>query len=360
MSEGCGQHGESRFRELVFMRTLVTGGAGFIGSHLVDRLLADGHQVSVIDNLATGRRDNLACAQAAGSERFRFDHVDVTDAAALGPLVEGVDWVFHLAGLADIVPSIERPLDYHRANVDGTVAVLDTARRAGVKRFVYAASSSCYGIPDVYPTGEGAGIRPMYPYALTKHVGEIYALRWWEMYRLPVVSLRLFNVYGPRSRAAGAYGAVFGVFLAQKRAGRPFTVVGDGTQTRDFTFVTDVVDAFVRAAGSGACGEVFNVGTGRPQSVNTLVALLDGPIVHVPRRPGEPDCTCADTTRIRTRLGWTPAVGFEEGVSIMLAHIDHWRDAPVWSPETIERATRQWFEHLGRGSNAPETGDADA
>src|SRR5262249_52482265 len=160
---------------------------------------------------------------------------------------------------------------YHHSNVEGTVSVVEAARKAGVRRFLYAASSSCYGVPDHYPTSETAPIRPQYPYALTKYLGEHIALHWSQVYGLPTVSLRLFNVYGPRSRTSGTYGAVFGVFLAQKLASKPFTVVGDGRQTRDFTFVSDVVDAFMVAASSDATGEIFNVGSGRTYSVNLLV-----------------------------------------------------------------------------------------
>jgi UDP-glucose 4-epimerase len=228
--------------------TLVTGGAGFIGSHLVERLLADGHTVVAVDNFSTGRMENLD--QVRNNPRLSIHRLDVSSYSEIKQFFEGVDGVFHLAALADIVPSIQRPLAYHKANVDGTIAVLEAARSAGVKRFVYAASSSCYGIPDRFPTTETAPIRPQYPYALTKYLGEQLVLHWGQVYDLPCVSLRLFNVYGPRSRTSGTYGAVFGVFLAQKLAGQPFTVVGDGSQTRDFTFVTDVVDAFLRAAES--------------------------------------------------------------------------------------------------------------
>ena len=328
-------------------KCLVTGGAGFIGSHLVDRLLADGLQVVVLDNLSTGRPQNLIHHHNAPG--LTLHRVDVADYEQIAPLFSAVDWVFHVAALADIVPSIQRPLDYHHANVDGTVSVLEAARQAGVKRFIYAASSSCYGIPDNYPTSETAPIRPQYPYALTKYLGEQAALHWHQVYDLPVVSLRFFNVYGPRSRTSGTYGAVFGIFLAQKLAGKPFTVVGDGTQTRDFTFVTDIVNACVMAAGSDLTGEILNVGSGNTYSVNQLVNLLGGQVVHIPRRPGEPDCTFADTAKIRRMLGWQPHVAFEEGVRIMLDNIDYWREAPVWTPETIDGATREWFKHLGRG-----------
>jgi UDP-glucose 4-epimerase len=328
------------------MKTVVTGGAGFIGSHLVDRLLADGHSVLVLDNFSTGRPENLA--HLGREPRLALERVDIATEPRLAGLVSGADWVFHLAALADIVPSMERPIDYHRANVDGTVAILEAARAARVGRFLYTASSSCYGIPDVYPTPETAEARPQYPYALTKLLGEQCALHWGQVYRLPVVSLRLFNVYGPRSRTSGTYGAVFGVFLAQKLAGKPFTVVGDGTQTRDFTFVSDVADAFVTAAQSAISGEVFNVGTGAPVPVNRLVGLLKGDVVHVRKRPGEPDRTHADVSKIQRRLGWRAKVSIEEGIRILLDNIEYWRQAPVWTPASIEVATRDWFRYLGK------------
>lgn len=326
---------------------VVTGAAGFIGSHLVERLLADGHRVIGIDDLSVGRKTNLDFARAAeASGQFAFHRRDVA-ADPLDEVIGGARWLFHLAALADIVPSIQRPLDYHRANVDGTARVLEAARAAGVRRFVYAASSSCYGIPDVTPTPETAPARPMYPYALTKWVGEQYVLHWARTYDLPAVSLRLFNVFGPRHRTTGAYGAVFGVFLAQKLAGKPFTVVGDGTQSRDFTYVTDVADAFVTAAASDAAGEVFNVGSGGHYSVNRLVGLLGGEAVHIPRRPGEPEVTFADTGKIRRQLGWCAKMPFETGVRLMLEHIELYRDAPVWEPDAIAEATADWFRYLG-------------
>jgi len=325
-------------------RVVVTGGAGFIGSHLVERLLTDGHQVTVLDNLSTGRLSNLASVE--DEPRLTVSQADVTDHQQVRRLMAGADWVFHLAALADIVPSIERPWDYYRANVEGTVSVLEAARAAGVKRLVYAASSSCYGIPDVYPTPETAPIQPQYPYALSKRLGEELLLHWGTVYHVPCVSLRLFNVYGPRARTSGAYGAVFGVFLAQKLAGQPFTVVGDGTQTRDFTFVTDVVEAFVKAAASERSGDVFNVGSGNSYSVTRLTTLLGGPVVHIPKRPGEPDCTFADISQIQRLLEWRPRVGFEEGVRRMVEHLQDWKDAPVWTPASIAQATQPWFQYL--------------
>ena len=322
---------------------IVTGGAGFIGSHLVDALLAENISVRVIDNYSTGRPENLA--HVAG--QVELVEADFAKSGSWQKLFQDTDWVFHLGALADIVPSIQRPADYFQANVDGTFNVLEAAKNAGVKRFVYAASSSCYGIPDKYPTSEAAEISPQYPYALTKRLGEELVIHWAQLYNLPAIALRLFNVYGPRSRTSGTYGAVLGVFLAQKLANKPFTVVGDGTQTRDFTYVTDVANAFLTAAQSSVCKEIFNVGSGETVSVNRLVELLGGEVTYIPKRPGEPDCTFADITKIRHELKWQPKVDIKQGVENILANIDYWKSAPVWTPATIATATQDWFKYLG-------------
>jgi len=327
---------------------VVTGGAGFIGSHLVDRLLADGRRVRVIDNFVSGGPHNLAHVDTGAP--LELIEADIRERHAMADLLQGAERVFHLAALADIVPSIQRPDDYYDSNVTGTFNVLQAARQGGARRFVYAASSSCYGIPDRYPTAETAAIRPQYPYALTKYLGEQMVLHWGEVYGLSTVSLRFFNVYGPRARTSGTYGAVFGVFLAQLLAGEPLTIVGDGEQTRDFTFVTDVADAVVTAAAAEVAGDVFNLGTGNDVSVNRLVDLLGAEkTVNIPKRPGEPDCTRADVTKIATQLGWRAGVPIEDGVRIMLSNIDYWRDAPVWSQEAIAESTKDWFRYLDRG-----------
>ena len=238
------------------MKAIVTGGAGFIGSHLVDSLLDENFVVTVLDNFSTGRPENL---------EHVWEQVEMVecDLGVQGDWIrhfDNVDWVIHLAALADIVPSIQQPEAYFKANVDGTFNVLQAAKTAGVKRFIYIASSSCYGIPDNYPTSEDAEIRPQYPYALAKRLGEELVMHWTLVYDFPALSLRFFNVYGPRSRTSGTYGAVFGVFLAQKLAEKPYTVVGDGVQTRDFTFVTDIAQAIITAAKSGSTGKIYNVG----------------------------------------------------------------------------------------------------
>lgn len=327
------------------MKTLVTGGCGFIGSHMVDRLLNEGHKVSVIDNLSTGRLKNLD--HQKGNPKLSVHIHSITEYDAILPLFEGVDQVYHLAALADIVPSIEKPMEYHNSNVNGTISVLEACRKHNVKRVIYAASSSCYGIPDTYPTSEKAPIRAQYPYAVTKYLGEEYCLYWHKVYNMNITTMRFFNVFGPRSRTSGTYGAVFGVFLAQKINKKPFTVVEDGKQTRDFTFVTDVVDACYSAAQNMKCvGEVLNVGSGNTYSVNKLVELLGGEVTYIPKRPGEPDCTFADVTKIKSMLGWTAKVPFEEGVKKMLDNIDYWSEAPVWEPASIAKATEDWFKYL--------------
>lgn len=328
---------------------VVTGGAGFIGSHLVDRLLAEGRRVRILDSFVTGRKENLAAHD--GDAQLEIFESDVADRTATRAICADAERVFHLAARADVVPSINDPTSYFDANLNGTFAMLQAARDARVRRFVYVASSSCYGIPSAYPTRESSPIDCRYPYALTKHLGEQLVLHWARVYGLPAISLRLFNVYGPRARTSGTYGAVFGVFLAQLLAGEPLTVVGDGAQTRDFTYVSDVVDALVCAADSDVTGEVFNVGSGEPQSVNDLVRLLGSPpTVHIPKRPGEPDCTWADTTKIRTQLGWKAKVRFSDGVQTMLDNIAYWSDAPVWTVERISDATSDWFRYLGKDS----------
>lgn len=331
---------------------VVTGGAGFIGSHMVDLLLDRGYSVRVIDDMSGGRHANIS----HHSQNTDFELLE-TDIRSLEPgnsFFSGARYVIHFAGIGDIVPSIDRPIDYMDINVLGTVKLLECARAAGVQRFVYAASSSCYGLAET-PTREDHLIQPQYPYALSKYQGEQSVFHWHQIYKLPVNSIRIFNAYGTRSRTSGAYGAVFGVFLRQKIAGEPFSVVGDGTQTRDFLYVTDVAEAFFRAATTNHIGKVWNLGAGNPQSVNRIVELLGGDTVTIPKRPGEPDCTFADITAISSDLDWAPQVSFEEGVGRLLENIDYWKDAPLWSPSSIAEATKTWFNYLDNDSSNSDT-----
>lgn len=322
---------------------VVTGGAGFIGSHMVDLLLSEGYAVTVIDSFIGGHERNLA--HHDGNDDLQVDRIDIREVAHDHPAFQGADFVIHYAGIGDIVPSIERPIEYMDVNVQGTVRILEAARHGEVKKFVYAASSSCYGLADT-PTREDHPIDPKYPYALAKYQGEQAAFHWNKVYGLPVNSVRIFNAYGTRVRTTGAYGAVFGVFFKQKLAGKPFTVVGDGTQSRDFIYVTDVARAFYAAAKTDRVGQVYNLGADKPQSVNRLVELLGGDVVYVPKRPGEPDCTWADISKITSELDWKPQVSFEDGVAMMVEEIDNWKDAPLWEPDSIAEATKTWFKYM--------------
>lgn len=321
---------------------IVTGGAGFIGSHMVDLLIDKGFEVRVIDNLVGGREENIAHHR---DEQLTFEQRDIRSFKPGDILFKDAKFVFHFAGIGDIVPSIEQPLEYMSANVQGTAHMLECARHAAVQKFVYASSSSCYGLASV-PTREDHPISPQYPYALSKYQGEQACFHWHHVYNLPVNTIRIFNAYGTRSRTSGAYGAVFGVFLKQKLEGKPFTVVGDGTQSRDFLYATDVANAFYKAAETEHVGEIYNLGADNPQSVNRLVELLGGPVIPIPKRPSEPDCTWADITKIKSQLGWAQQVSFEEGVGHILDNIEYWRNAPLWEAETIAKATKTWFATL--------------
>ena len=327
------------------MKSVVTGGCGFIGSHLVDYLLARGDHVTVIDNCLVGDHCNLS--QNLRNPNLRVHEADVNDRKLMKKVIDKDTLVFHLALLADIVPSVQNPEKYYHANVDGTLSVLEACRSNGVKKMTYVASSSCYGLATIFPTPEDALIQPMYPYALTKNIGEQMVMHWSNLYNIPTISLRFFNIFGPRSRTSGTYGAVFGVFLAQLLAKKPLTIVGDGSQKRDFTYVSDAVSALIAASESTISGECMNVGSDKPVSINELVRLLGASeTVNIPKRPGEPDCTYADTTKIKRLLNWSPKVSFEMGVQILLENIDCWKDAPVWTPEAIGKATEEWFKCL--------------
>lgn len=324
---------------------VVTGGAGFIGSHLVDLLVERGYRVHIIDNLTGGREDNIA--HHADNADVVFENIDVRQCDPGHSLFTNARYVFHFVGIGEIVPSIEAPTDYMSVNVQGTVHMLECARHAGtVEKFVYAASSSCYGIADI-PTGEDHPIQPQYPYALSKYLGEQTALHWRAVYDLPINSIRIFNAFGTRARTSGIYGGVLGVFLKQKLEAQPFTVVGDGSQKRDFLYVTDVAAAFLKAAETPLAGEIWNLGAGTPQSVNHLIELLDGAgRVELPKRPGEPDISWADITKIQDQLGWEPLVSFEDGIARMLENIEYWREGPLWDTDSIADATQSWFKYM--------------
>jgi UDP-glucose 4-epimerase len=327
------------------MKSIVTGGAGFIGSNLVDELVKKNHQVIVLDNFSTGRKSNLSLHN---KKKVKIIKIDISSNKKLDKYFKGAHYVFHLAGIADIVPSIENPYKYFKANVIGTMNVVKASMNAKVRKFVYAASASCYGIPKKIPTSENEKIKTMYPYSFSKWQAEELVMHWVKVYNFPAISLRFFNAYGPRSRTSGVYGAVFGVFLAQKIAKKPLTIVGNGKQTRDFIHVKDLVHAIIRAALSKKVGKIYNVGGGKELTVNKIANLIGGKKINIPKRPGEPDRSLADISKIKRELNWKPKIKIENGVEGLLSKINYWKSAPVWTPKSIKQATKIWFKLLAK------------
>ena len=321
---------------------LVTGGSGFVGSHLVDELVDLNYNVYVIDNLSNGKIENLK----KSIKKITFINDDINNISKYKHKLKKLDYCIHLAALADIVPSITNPDKYFYSNVSGTFEILNFVKQFDLKKFIYIASSSCYGIPKKNITKENDIIDLKYPYALTKKMGEDMTMHWSSVYKLPVISLRLFNVYGTRSRTSGTYGAVLGVFLKQKLSNKPFTVVGNGKQTRDFIFVSDVVNAIVLSMNSKITKEIFNIGSGKTYSINYLVSLLGGKKIYIPKRPGEPDSTHANISKAKKLLNWKPKIKLDKGVKIILENIDYWKNAPLWNKNSINKATKDWFKYL--------------
>jgi len=293
-------------------KMVVVGGAGFIGSNIVEALVGRGDDVHVIDNLVGGRREHV-------DSRATLHELDMRDGAAIAPIIAGADTVFHLAALPRVQYSIEHPEETNDANIGGFVSVLKAAVDGGVRRVVYSASSSAYGDQEIMPLVETMPAHPLSPYGLQKYVGELYAQLFSEVYGIETVSLRYFNVYGKNQDPEGAYALVIGKFLKQKAEGAPLTITGDGEQTRDFTHVSDVVRANVLASESERVGkgEVMNIGAGNNCSINRLAELIGGPVEYVEARL-EPKHTRADTSRAHALLGWVPKVQLEEGVQQLL------------------------------------------
>ena len=323
-------------------KVIVTGGAGFIGSHLVELLVKKGYKVLVIDNFETGRPDNLTKIR----KKITIIKQNITNYGKIENYFRNCLYVFHLAALADIVPSIENPEKYYNTNVTGTLNILKASKKFGIKKVLYAASASCYGVVKTFPTDEKNKIMTEYPYALTKNLGEQLMTHWSKVFKISTISLRLFNVYGLRSRTTGAYGAMFGVFLAQKINKKPLTIVGNGKQSRDFTYVTDVANAFYLASKSNIFHDIFNVGTGKPTTVNYIAKKLGGKKIFIPKRPGEPDKSQADIKKINRRLKWKPKISLDKGIKLLLQNINDWKQAPVWTPKKISVKTRKWFKYL--------------
>jgi UDP-glucose 4-epimerase len=324
-------------------KVIVTGAAGFIGSHLVDLLIKKNFTVIAIDNLTGGRKKNLK--HHLKNKNFKFVNLDINKIKKNSRHFKKAKYVFHLAGSGDIVPSIENPHLYAQNNIMGTINVLEACRYNNVKKIIYAASSSCYGIAK-YPTKETYPISPQYPYAFTKFIGEKSISHWSKVYGIKFMSIRIFNAYGPRVKTTGAYGAVFGVFFKQKLENKKLTVVGDGTQGRDFCYVTDIANAFYLAAKSKIFNRIYNVGYGKPNTILKLVKIIGSKIEFIKRRPGEPKYTWANISKIKKELNWKPKVKFEEGVNKMLENISDWKNAPLWEKKSIDKATKSWFKYL--------------
>jgi UDP-glucose 4-epimerase len=298
-------------------RALVTGGAGFIGGHLVAGLVAEGWRVRVLDDFSSGREANLAEV----ADVVELIRGDVRDEAALARAAAGAEVVFHQAAVASVPRSVAEPLRTNSINLDGTLQVLEAARRAGVRRVVYAASSAAYGNSEVLPKVESMGAEPLSPYALQKHAGELYCRLYTSLYGLETVALRYFNIFGPRQDPKSEYAAVIPRFICAALAGEGATIFGDGEQTRDFVYVQDAVRANLLAADAArASGAVINIATGRRISLNELwraIREITGALVparHAPAREGDVRDSVADIARARELLGFEPAVDLREGL----------------------------------------------
>jgi UDP-glucose 4-epimerase len=326
--------------------SLVTGCAGFIGSHMVDFLLKKKHLVYGIDNLSSGKIINIS--HNFKSKKFIFFNKDLKHFEKISKTIMKIDFVFHFAGNGELIPSIENPYSYFKNNALNSALLIDLIRRRKykVKKFIYAASSSCYGLSDI-KTSENVKINIQHPYAFSKYVGEQAVLHWGKVYKIPTISIRIFNAYGPRSRTTNVYGAVIGVFIKQLITKKPLTIVGDGSQKRDFLYITDLCDAFYKAAISKSKNEIFNLGSGKPQSVMSLAKMIFNKYTYLPWRPGEPKKTHANINKIQNQLKWFPKVSLKRGIKNVLKNIDWWNDAPLWTPSKIKKATKNWHKYLG-------------
>ena len=328
------------------MKVIVTGGAGFIGSHLVELLVKKKEikKIIIIDNLKDGSTKNIK--KILKNKKVILKKIDIRNHKDLLKIFKNTKCVFHLAAMSDVVPSITDPKNYLETNIIGTMNVLEAMRKNKVKRIIYAASSSCYGIPKRYPTNENEKINPKYPYAFSKNVGEQLISHWSNVYNIEYISLRLFNVYGTRSRTHGAYGAALGVFLKQKLSGKPLTIVGNGNQKRDFINVKDISEVFYKSFVTKKKNKIYNVGSGKTLSVNKLVSLIGGKKVFIPKRPGEPNITHANISLIKSDLKWRPKISIDDGMRDVLKNINYWKKSTLWTKDKIKKATKDWFKYL--------------
>ena len=326
--------------------SLVTGCAGFIGSHMVDLLLKKGHLVYGIDNFISGKTKNLVLAKK--NKNFKLIRGDINNFPFLCKKnnINKLDYIFHFAGHGELIPSIQNPLEYFKNNSYNTVIIIDYVKKKfNLKKFIYAASSSCYGINNK-KTNEKQKIRIEHPYAFSKNIGEQACLHWSKVYKIPTISIRIFNAYGPRSRTNNVYGAVIGVFLKQKLSDYPLTIVGNGKQKRDFLYISDVCEAFYKASISKYKNEIFNLGRGRAESINYLSSLISNKKIYIKWRPGEPFKTEANIKKIKKFLNWKPKINLKDGITEVLKNITYWKNAPLWTNKKINIATKDWMKYL--------------
>jgi UDP-glucose 4-epimerase len=299
------------------MRTIVTGAGGFIGSHLVDALYKEGHTVIALDRFSHGIREHRK--GKSDHQRIFFQKVDISQQKDLKPeYFRGVDWLFHLAARSGNPKSLVNPWEFHNVNVTGTINILEAARLAGVKRFIYAASSTCYGQQPNRAIEETETEKPLTPYGLTKLLGEQYVLHWGRVYNLPVLSLRLFFVYGPKIRASGTYGSLVTMYLEQADRFGQAVIYGKGDQVRDFTYVDDAVRAFIAAARSTVKGEIINIGSGEKSDMNKMLRLLKIKATYANPLAGEILFSYPDIQKAVKVIGWHPQVNLEQGLKVVL------------------------------------------
>jgi len=296
------------------MIALVTGGAGFIGSHLVEELVRRKYKVIVLDNLSTGSLKNLKSVK----NKIKFIKSDLSKKKKLKKIFKGVDYIFHLAGLSQASDSIKKPKVYYKNNVTGTINILNSIRNLKIKKFIYSASASCYGNSKAIPTSEKAKIQMLTPYAFTKWKSEQIIMHHSYKYKLPAISLRLFNVYGTRSKVSGVYSAVISIFLKQKIEKKPLTIVGDGMQTRSFVYISDVISAIIKASKSKMNKGIFNVGSEKSIKIIKIAQLFNGKKIYLPKRSGDPKHSFADIKKIKKQLKWKPEISINKGIKILL------------------------------------------
>ncbi len=295
--------------------SIITGGAGFIGSNLAEHLVNIGHKVVVLDNFVSGKKSNLSHLK---KKNLKIIKIDISNSKNLNKYFKGTDYIFHLAALAQIIPSIKYPKKYFKNNVIGTIKVLEAAKKVKIKKFIYAASSSCYGVPKNIPTSENDEIDLRNPYAVTKFVGEEIVMKYASIFKMPNISFRFFNVYGPRLNISGQYSAVIGNFLSQTKKNKKLTIVGDGKQTRDFIHVDDLANAFIKVIKSKKVNKIYNLGSGKKTSINLIAKIFGGKKKFIPIRPGEPKNSLANISKIKKEIKWKPKISIEEGIKKLL------------------------------------------